>query len=486
MKISVCLLCIFLVSSFSSFLVPSQKESRFDNISIPVSRLVFLELPRKVFDYIPAITPIHRNLQDNEIVEICSTTEFILSSRWSSLWKNSSILNPCEIYFCQNSTQRIAPRDMSRQGDTNIIQDTILNLDKRIHDYCMLCSNTFEQNFTLNYEKCPYLSKECEYACASSYKSTCIYFRNTYNFCYVWDLNKFMRYIDFTHIFSLWIYAESHMYLFLISFTLLFIFHFIFILIPEIGSIINYLKEPNVIQDKVYRFFSIRIQIIIILFIVDCLFILTSIIDLISFTYAYIISLYLNTFFMFFIFCLIVVLWLHICESAEVESRLSLKHKIYLLICFVLFALFGLIGLIILGCLSLGDPKDLYIYRYASGAYYIIYSAILFAFSIIINLVAIRTLILMNSVDFTKIGNLIKLKLTRFVIIISFGILFVELISLNFGISEIFGMDYISMHLGILIQSSAYLAVVLLYLILHITMVDSNLVKRYFCCKNNS
>lgn len=251
-----------------------------------------------------------------QVPEICSSIHLILLQENPKFWNNSFIPNPCEIYFCRNTTRA---------------QD--MDIHYGIHRYCIQCHQTINQRFNATNRNCSNFDyNHCNGVCSNS--SRCIYFKKDLNLCYNFQRNQFYHKEDYTHMYLTdYIYDRYNAYLMFFGTLFLLIFTTFTLFIPEIHQI------RLILSDQIYNWnekltivFGLKSQTILILIFAEFIFIPFSILDIISFTNNELIyySQYLTLIFLFLEFNSLITLWKFICnltEQGSLNGKLSIKEK---------------------------------------------------------------------------------------------------------------------------------------------------------------
>lgn len=235
-------------------------NSRFNQVYLPTKNN--LTYPGEVFKYTTFISPFTRMKDLRETTDICKRAKDDLQSFEPTLW-NSTLKNPCEIYFCQKE---------------KVYNNSLLHYSA--HRYCLQCLDTLAENFTLA-KNCSHIDKTCLNHCSKD--SDCIYYDKDLTLCYYKARNIFYAYDDQTHLYySTFLYDASPILLLVIGFIIWIVSIFL-IVIPNIYKVIYELKHTRGLStlEKLRIIFSLPNQTFFLIFICPIVFFVTSSIDII-------------------------------------------------------------------------------------------------------------------------------------------------------------------------------------------------------------
>lgn len=263
-------LILFLMISvvFTKYLVPSEIPFRYRQIRVPDKEKY--EYLGKKYNYSEYYTPIRYKFPRDEGDEICSFTEKTVKFLYPSIWDNTSLLNPCEEFYCNQNLSFVFPLN----NETRITLRESSFHQFRLITYCTLCQQTAKENFTetLKRRNCSRFESKCEKSCPSD--TQCVY-HGYYPICYSSTFDSFFRFYDFNHIVLMWVYVIGEKIAVVATFPFMLIYGIAFIFIPEIIYTFQSLKaakqESRPFFSYIRILFSLRNQICFLLLVEDIL-----------------------------------------------------------------------------------------------------------------------------------------------------------------------------------------------------------------------
>lgn len=279
---SLVFLCLFIAiySTFDPFVKKSIYPNRFSQILLPIYEADYF--PNEVFKYSVFISPTTRFVDLENSLNLCGEAQKQILQ--------FNLSNSCEDYFQNTKTPYF-------------VKQSNFNAHTLMHLYCTQCEETENQRFNST-GKLWFDSNYCKDKCNGN--STCLYFRNQTNLCYIWNENFFVRRTDFTHLvwFNIF-YTVGPMITIIINLILLFLTFFL-VLIPED-------------RTKCDFYVSLRLQTVFFLFIKFSVSIIAGILDLINFMplRLYVVFLFSHTGILFICFFLIIFQWKYILDKSD-------------------------------------------------------------------------------------------------------------------------------------------------------------------------
>jgi hypothetical protein len=421
--------------------------------------------------------------------ELCSTISAKVKKDIPSIFNNTSIPNPCAVYFCGHNIPFYLIRTVNNTNNmTHFAVQTL----------CTQCDSTREEGFSISTAMngtCHwYDTRRCGYQnqtntlCMMYYPLALVSLVSTKLISYFWEYEAYV--IGMDH--GLWLllgyfhYASRILY---ISLSLLGLTALTFLfVIPEVLLRIYYRKDSW--KDEIIATFSMR----------NAIFVLISIGSLSMFTGSIIsfaqdntiglsttgASTYTQLGLTLFAFTLVIIQWKHIAEATELDQPFSSMNKVWIFCSFVTFFIWA--SLLVTSFVTSTVLKN-------SLAANFVYATSLFGVSVIFGILALIVVIVglvltkrylggnLCNLDNIETLQMYKLKFTQIMIITSITLFFLVYVAFYNGLTLWTSRDILGIRFYYLYRAQLAFVTQFLSLCLIFTIVDlrRSVKKGYMC-----
>eukprot|EP01080_Neovahlkampfia_damariscottae_P003357 gene3357-5904_t len=459
-------------------MVPSTKQpKKFSKILLPYGNRNFFDA--ELYNQNIFLAPTSFLIATSSVQDLCQIKHQVKELQ-PELWNNSKITNPCEQYFCSNST----PHFFSiNQNETIPLEQRIeaQNTHIAINRLCSLC----ESNLTLNFNNfiknntCKWFDRTCDSDYCTD-RSVCIPYKKEYNLCYLPQRDLFMAKDDFTH----------DPYLNFIASLIFFIADIIFLIIPQSVYLTKYMLGDHERNKKIRLLFNLKNFIRIIVCTLHLIPMVASFIDtmnLISVRLYVMANIYCASASLI-AFNLMIVEWSHVLTELESLHAMTISWKNLLLLLFTIVPLSALTGFNLLSYIlyTFVDGQKRGFFKYLIGVIFLLMIFLLITEVLGSSIASIKVIFKVYSNKVMQQDSspldIIRLSFTKYMIFLIGNSIHCTLLMFFNAIIFLVGNDALSIQLyclqaPLISTSNLFMSSALFYGVL-----PKDHIKKYYCC----